>query len=336
MTREPFGTTDAGEAIERVTIAGGGLTAKIINWGAAIQDLRIDGHGAPLVLGFDRFEDYPAHSPYFGAIAGRYANRIRGGRFEIDGKAFQVDTNFLGKHMLHGGAKGIGKRAWTFREIGTDHVTLALRDPDGAMGFAGNLDIACTYRLEAGGVLAVDLEARCDRPTLCNLAHHSYFNLDDGGETDCLGHGVTIEADAYLPVDDELIPTGTVATVAGTEFDFRKMRAIRLVKDGEPVAYDHNFCLAAARRPLARAARVAASRSGLAMEVWTTEPGLQFYSGAKVAREVPGLDGRRYGAFAGFAMEPQVWPDAPHHRHFPQAVLRPGERYFQRTEYRYS
>ncbi|MBA5776284.1 galactose mutarotase [Stappia sp. F7233] len=336
MTREPFGTTDTGEAIERATIAGGGLTAKIINWGAAIQDLRIDGHDAPLVLGFDRFEDYPAHSPYFGAIAGRYANRIRGGRFEIDGKAFQVDTNFLGKHMLHGGGKGIGKRAWTFREIGADYVTLTLRDPDGAMGFAGNLDIVCTYRLEAGGVLAVDLEASCDQPTLCNLAHHSYFNLDDGGETDCLGHGVMIEADAYLPVDDELIPTGTVATVAGTEFDFRQMRAIRLVKDGEPVAYDHNFCLAAAQRPLARAARVAASRSGLAMEVWTTEPGLQFYSGAKVARQVPGLDGRHYEAFAGFAMEPQVWPDAPHHRHFPQAVLRPGERYRQRTEYRFS
>lgn len=327
-----FGRTPEGETVHRVSIVGGGLRASIMEWGAAVQDLRLDGHDAPLVLGFETFDPYPQHSPYFGATAGRYANRIRGGKFVIDGQRFQADTNFLGKHMLHGGAKGLGKRLWRIAEAGADFVVLKILDPGAQPGFPGNLDVTCTYRLRTGGVLAVELEATTDAPTLCNFAHHSYFNLDDGGWSDILGHRLMIPAGAYLPVDDELIPTGVVQPVDGTEFDFRLAREIRSVD--EQIPYDHNFCLAAARGPLKLAAW-AQGRSGVEMEVWTTEPGLQFYAGHKLAREVPGLGGRRYAAYAGFALEPQVWPDSPNRPYFPQAILRPGETYRQTTEYRF-
>lgn len=333
---EQFGTTGDGESVYRVTITGGGLTTSVISWGAVIQDLRLEGHEPPLVLGFERFEDYQAHSPYFGAIAGRYANRIRDGRFEIDGRSYQVDTNFLGKHLLHGGAHGIGKRNWQIAGTSENSVKLTLRDPDGVMGFPGNLDVSCTYSLEQNGTLCVILEAETDAPTLCNLAHHSYFNLEDGGSGDILDHTVKIAADRYLPVDEELIPTGEVPNVAGTAFDFQSPRAIGLPVDGPPVDYDHNFCLSEDRTELRDVAWIEAPRSGVSMGIATTEPGLQFYSGSKVAREVPGLGGRVYRAFAGFAMEPQVWPDAPNNPGFPQAILRPGENYRQVSEFRFS
>jgi aldose 1-epimerase len=330
-----FGTTAQGEAVHRFTLTGGGLTATVMNWGAVLHDLRLEGHDAPLVLGFERFEDYPASSPYFGAIAGRYANRIKDGRFVIDGKRFQADTNFLGKHTLHGGTASFGKRPWSVAESGADFVTLALRSSDGDMGFPGALDALCTYRVKAPGTLAIELSATCDAPTLCNLAHHSYFNLDDGGSDDILDHRMMVPAGAYLPVDEELIPTGVVQPVDGTAFDFRHARPIRHVTDGEQTLYDHNFCLAAARGPLRRMAWVQASASGVEMDVWSTEPGLQFYAGRKVAREARGLGGRRYAAYAGFAMEPQIWPDSPNRAYFPQAILRPGETYRQVTEYRF-
>jgi aldose 1-epimerase len=205
---EEFGTTPEGETVHRVEISGGGITARILNWGAVVQDLRLAEHDAPLVLGFERFEDYPVHSAYFGAIAGRYANRLAGGRFTIEGQRHQADTNFLGKHTLHGGKKSIGKRLWRIAARGSDFVTLALTDLDGAMGFPGTLEIACTYRLKLPGTLSVELSATTDQATLCNLAHHSYFNLNDGGMNDVLGHRLMIAAQAYTPVDDELIPTG--------------------------------------------------------------------------------------------------------------------------------
>jgi aldose 1-epimerase len=327
-----FGHTPDGEAVYRLAISGGGLSAAVLTWGAVIQDLRLAGHEAPLVLGFEDFAHYPVHSPYFGAIAGRYANRIRGGRFTIDGERYQADTNFLGLHTLHGGANGIGRRIWELAGYGSDHVTLRLVDPAGACGFPGTLDISCTYRLRQPSMLVVELDARSDQPTLCNLAHHSYFNLDDGGAGDILDHRLMLAAAAYLPVDEELIPTGVVMPVDGTAFDFRLAREIRT--QGNQIPYDHNFCLAAARGPLKLAAWVQ-GRSGLEMEVWTTEPGIQFYAGHRVAREVPGLGGRRYGSYAGLALEPQIWPDSPNRPYFPQAVLRPGEQYRQVTEYRF-
>lgn len=334
MNIEEFGRTADGETVRCVTIAGGGLTAHVLTWGAVVQDLRLAGHEPPLVLGFDRFEDYPVRSPFFGAIAGRYANRIRHGRFDLDGRTVQVDTNFLGKHLLHGGIKGIGKRVWTIAETGADFVRLTLADRNGEMGFPGNLDIECLYTLE-DGALKVALSARTDSPTLCNLAHHSYFNLDDGGTGNVLGHRLTIDGDRYVPVDGEWIPTGGTPDVAGTPFDFRGMREIAWQEDGSQFVYDHNWCLAAGRRPLTKAVRLEGARSGVAMEVWTTEPGVQFYAGHKLAVD-GGLGGRNYGAFAGLCLEPQIWPDAPNNADFPQAVLRPGETYEQATEYRFS
>jgi aldose 1-epimerase len=335
MDGEVFGSTEEGEAIHRFEIAGGGLTARVMTWGAAIQDLRLEGHQPPLVLGFEDFADYPAHSPYFGAVAGRYANRIGGGRFTIDGRRYQADENFLGKHMLHGGSKGTSERLWRAGERGQDFITLHLADPAGWMGFPGNLDISCTYRLRHGGTLAVELTAATDAPTLCNLAQHSYFNLDDGGADDILDHRLMLNAAAFLPLDNEMIPTGVVQPVDGTAFDFMLARPVRMEADGAQIPYDHNFCLSAARGELRQAAWVQGAVSGVEMEVWTTEPGLQFYAGDQIALERPGLGGRRYRRHAGFCLEPQFWPDSPNRAYFPQALLRPGELYRQLTEYRF-
>ncbi len=330
---EIFGTAADGSAVHRISIKGGGLTAAVLTYGGVLQDLRLDGHDAPLVLGFDDFAHYLDQSPYFGAIPGRCANRIQDGRFTIDGERYQADRNFLGKHTLHGGSAGTGKRMWRLAGRGDDFVTLHLTDPDGGMGFPGTLEISCTYRLKPGGILRLELEATTDKPTLCNLSHHSYFNLEDGGSSDILDHRLMLNAAAYLPVDDEMIPTGVVQPVEGTPFDFRRARPIR--PDGEKVDYDHNFCLTSQRGPLRHAAWAQAARSGVEMECWTTEPGVQFYAGHKVAREVPGHGGRMYKANAGFCLEAQIWPDAANRPYFPQALLRPGETSRQITEYRF-
>lgn len=335
MNSNQFGATEEGHSVDRVRISAGGLTAHVLTWGAVVQNLELEGHDAPLVLGFDRFDDYLDHSPFFGATVGRYANRIRDGHFLLEGEPVQADRNHLGKHLLHGGAAGIGRRVWSLKATGDDFVTLTLNDPDGAMGFPGNLNLQCTYRLKPNAVLSLEITGRSDRTTLCNLAHHSYFNLDNGGAGDCLEHRVMISAGAYLPVDDELIPTGVVQPVDGTVFDFRNARVLWHEENGSQTVYDHNFCLSATRGPLRQAAWVQGAQSGIEMEVWTTEPGLQFYAGHKLNLPVPGLGGRSYGAFAGFCMEPQIWPDSPNRGYFPQAVLHPGETYRQETEYRF-
>ncbi len=323
----------AGERIEQIGLQGGGLTASIVSVGAAIQDLRLDGHPAPLVLGYADPEAYRTNTTYFGAVAGRYANRIRDGRFTIDGAAFETPRNFIGKHTLHGGSNGFSTRNWTVSARSDDAVTLQLVDENGTEGFPGRLDVRVTYRLSGAGTLRTEFEAETDRPTLCNLAQHSYFNLDDGGSDTIFDHALQIDADAYLPVDDELIPTGRVEPVQGTAFDFRASRPIRS-KTGDGF-YDHNFCLGAARVPLRRVVQAKGAQSGVAMELWTTEPGVQFYSGAYIETDHEGLDGRRYDRNTGFCLEPQTWPDSPHRPYFPQAVLRPGEVYRQETEYRF-
>ncbi|RAZ89203.1 galactose-1-epimerase [Mesorhizobium hawassense] len=332
---EVFGTTQAGEAVRRFTIRGGGLTANIIGLGAIVQDLRLSGHDAPLVLGYDRFEPYETDRAFFGAVVGRFANRIGGGRFTIAGNRYQTEQNFLGKHTLHGGSEGFFHRPWTVSLHGRDFVTLTLHDPDGAMGFPGALDVTCTYRLKIPGTLSMELTATCEEPTLCNLAQHSYFNLDDGGTADILDHRLMLNAGAYTPVDDEMIPTGVVKPVDGTPFDFRQARALRMEMEGEQLRYDLNYCLASSRGPLHQAAWVQGANSGVEMEVWTTEPGLQLYSGQFVAPKSPGLDGRRYKAFSGLCLEAQTWPDAPNRPYFPQATLWPGQIYHQVTEYRF-
>ncbi|MGB3391161.1 MAG: aldose epimerase family protein [Pseudaminobacter sp.] len=324
-----------GQDVRRFSIAAGGLSAKVLSWGAVVQDLRLSGHDAPLVLGFEHCGAYFSDTAYFGAIVGRSANRIRDGRFALDGKSYRIDPDHPGTHGLHGGSGGFSRRLWQVADHGADFVTLALRDPDGTMGFPGTLDLQCTYRLRAPATLSLELTAVCDAPTLCNLAHHSYFNLDDGGSGDIIDHQLTIAADAYLPVDEALIPIGAVQPVKGTLLDFRQARKLRMATDGQQFSYDHNFCLAAGRGQLRQAAWAKGVASGVEMEVWTTEPGLQLYIGQHVAPDAPGLGGRRYRAFSGFCLEPQVWPDSPNQPCFPQAILRPGETYRQVTEYRF-
>lgn len=333
MDIEAFGTSREGEAVERIEIRGGGLSARILTYGAIVQDLRLAGHDAPLVLGFTSIDDYIEHSPYFGAVVGRYANRIADGKFVLDGERFETDRNDRG-NTLHGGTRGLDRHVWRVTARGEDSVTLTIRDPDGAMGFPGALDVSCTYSLKPSGRMMVELVATCDRPTLCNLAQHCYFNLDDGGAGGILDHRMQLAAAAYTPVDDDCIPTGAVLPVAGTRFDFLMPRTIRPA-DGDAAAYDHNFCLSAARGPFRRAAWVQGARSGVEMEVWTGEPGLQFFTGQFPDRTIAGLDGIVYRSFAGFCLEPQVWPDSPNRPYFPQAVLRPGETYRQSSEYRF-
>ena len=328
---EIFGRLPSGEAVERITIAGGGLTARVLTWGTVIQDLRLEGHDAPLVLGFEDLAAYLAHSPYFGATPGRCANRIAGGRFSIDGTAYQLECNERGVTHLHGGSDGIGQQNWRIAVRGDDFVTLALTDPAGRAGYPGNCAITCTYRLSGEGTLSVLYEAETDAPTPVNLCQHSYFNLDGG--PDALDHDIRLAADHYLPVDADLIPTGEIRPVAGTPFDLTGWRPLRRQVAPGGVAFDHNFCLASARREKQAVATVRSAASGVSLDVLTTEPGVQLYTGAHVNVPVAGLGGRRYGPFAGFCLETQVWPDAVNHEGFPSAILRPGETLRQETDY---
>ncbi|MBO0127508.1 MULTISPECIES: aldose epimerase family protein [Agrobacterium] len=328
--RENFGFTATGEKVERVTISKGGLTAKVITWGAVIQDLRLDGHQPPLVLGFDKFEDYK-YSSYFGATPGRNANRIGNGRFSIDGHEYQLELNEKGVTHLHGGSDGMGKRNWMLMEHGESHAVLQIIDPDGRAGYPGNCTVTATYTIRDGGVLSVVYETVSDKPTIANVCQHSYFNLD-GAET-ALGHEISIAADYYLPTNEQQIPTGEIRSVDGTVFDLRQPTPMRRKENGEQVLYDHNFCLSPERRAKRKIARAYSPASDIALEVHTTEPGVQFYSAFKLNVPVPGLDGRHYGPFAGFCLETQIWPDAVNHADFPHAILRPGETLRQETDY---
>lgn len=329
---ERFGTTWAGEAVERVTIRGGGLTAQVLTYGAVIQDLRLEGHGPPLVLGFDDLDDYIEHSPYFGATPGRLANRIAGGRCVIDGQEILLERNENGITHLHGGRDGLAVRNWRIVERAPDRVRLEIVDPDGRAGYPGNCTVTADYRLLDGGVLNVCYRSRTDRPTLANLCQHSYFNLD--GSPDILDHEIRINADRYLPVDGNTVPTGEIAAVEGTPFDLRAWTAIGLgLVGGEQLPYDHNFCLSRERTAKRAVASVRSPVSGLRMDVLTTEPGLQFYAGSKIDVPVPGLAGRSYAAYAGLCLETQIWPDAVNHPDFPNAILRPGEVLVQETDY---
>lgn len=331
MEREIFGHTALGEPVYRVTLKGGGLTMKVITWGAVIQDLRLESHAPPLVLGFESFADYPRHSSYFGATPGRCANRIAGGKFSLDGETYQLECNENGVGHLHGGSEGLAKRNWEIAYLASDRVVLKIVDPDGRAGYPGNCAVSAIYQLKDGGVLSVDYRSTTDRATLANICQHSYFNLD--GRDDALGHDLMLAADAYLPVDELLIPTGEIRPVDGTPFDFRSMAPMGRQVGGSQVLYDHNFCLSpdrVAKRPVALARSI---NSGVTMEVRTTEPGVQFYSGSKLKVPVPGLEGRKYGPFAGFCLETQIWPDAINQNGFPEVILRPGDERRQETDY---
>ena len=330
---EVFGTFE-GTPVRRVSITDGTLTANVIEWGAVVQDLRLAGHDAPLVLGFDTFGPYPAESPYFGAIAGRVANRIRNARAPLDGRTVELDANVRGVHHLHGGTKGLGKRVWSIVDHASDRVTLEIVSPGGEMGYPGTLTARCTYRVE-GGALHVELTAETDAPSWVNLAHHSYFNLHDGGRTPVLDHALHIDAERYLAVDEDFVAGGDPLPVEGTIHDWRTRTVIGSRVDGTPPIWDHNYCLADAPRALKEVARVEGP-TGLSMSVSTTEPGLQFYAGHKIATRMPGLGAIAYGPRSGLCLEAQRWPDAPNNPSYPSAELRPGETYRQHTSYAFA
>ncbi|MGN7868799.1 aldose epimerase family protein [Paracoccus sp. 22332] len=318
-------TLPDGRRVDQLTLTGGGLTAQVLTLGATVQDLRLEGIGHPLVLGCPDPADYLDRGLYLGAIVGRFANRIGGARFTLDGKEYRTDPNFRGRHTLHGGSCGTNRHVWTVEDAQDDSATLMLCLPDGDMGFPGTMTIRAEIALR-NGALVFDLSATSDAPTPCNLAHHGYFDLDGSG--DVRGHRLRIAADRYLPVDGDLIPLPGKAPVQGTRFDFRQARPIA------PGEYDHNFCLSDG--PVAR--RVVAEltgQTGLRMQIETDRPGLQLYDGVHFDG-LPGLDGRRYGRFAGVALETQGWPDAPNRPDFPDAILRPGQTYRHHVAYRFS
>ena len=325
MTQRAFGHLPDGREVQALTLTGGGLTARVLTLGAIVQDLRLDGVDHPLVLGFDSLAPYLGAGRYVGALVGRFANRIGGARFVLDGREYRTDPNFMGRHTLHGGTDGTHAQLWRIAARRPDAVLLVLDLPDGQMGFPGNLRIEARISL-AARALRLSLQAETDAPTPCSLSHHGFFNLDGGG--DIRGHRLEIAASQYLPVDAERIPTGQVTPVAGTAFDFRQPRLIG------PGGYDHNFCLSDGPRPLRDIARLTGCH-GIAMTVSTTACGLQFYDGAGM-RELDGRDGRRYGPFAGLALETQAWPDAPNRPHFPDPILRPGQLWATETHYRFA
>jgi aldose 1-epimerase len=340
-------TLEDGTPIHEVLLRSpAGAEARVIDWGATLRDLVVPSPGGGrqrVVLGLADLADYRQHASHMGAIAGRYANRIAGGCFTLDGREYRLPLNQDGRHSLHGGGQGFGKRPWTVVHHDATSVTLALVAPDGDAGYPGTLNLWCRYSLVGDAALRIELSATTDAPTVINLAHHSYFRLDDG--PNILDHELEVRANLTTPVDADLIPDGSLAHVAGTPFDFRRPRPIRFANpDGSRFWYDHNYVLRRDRREpsvaagleLAHAATLRSPRSGLAMQLWTTEPALQVYDGFKLNTAVAGLDGKPYGANAGIALEPQHVPDSPNLPHFPSTVLRPGEVYRQVSEYRFA
>lgn len=324
---EPFGATEEGEAVMRVRLSGGGLTASIITYGATVQDLRLDGHAPPLVLGAPMLAPYLGPMAHFGALCGRFANRIGGARFTLDGVEHRLEANALGRHTLHGGTRGLGRRVWEIAEVSAASATLSIVSPAGEAGFPGTLTVTACFSLTDDASLAIEIEAETDAPTPCSIAHHGYFNLDGGA--DVIGHTLRIAADHVLALDRDTVPTGALLAVDGTRYDFRAPRAI----GAEP--YDVNFCLSnVPRRPCTPVACLAGGKGALAMTLRTTAPGLQLFNAPRLSLPVAvGLDGRRYGPFAGLALETQCWPDAPNHPGFPDSILRPGERYRHAVSY---
>ncbi|MFN3147630.1 MAG: aldose epimerase family protein [Paracoccaceae bacterium] len=323
-----FGVQADGRAVDAVTLAGGGLTATVLTRGAILNDLRLTGVPWSVVLGAPDLAPYEAGMAYYGAIVGPVANRISRGRAEIAGRTCVFEANAHGI-LLHGGATGTHAQVWEIAARDAASVTLATDLPDGLGGFPGNRHLRATYALPGDGVLELTIEADTDAPTLLNLAHHGYWNLD--GTPDYTGHRLRIMAERYTPVDDLLIPTGETAPVAGTPLDFRAARALA---PGRDARVDHNFCTGDARGGL-RPVLELTGTSGVALAVETTEPGLQVFDGGNgAAAAFTGHDGRGLGPFAGMAIEPQCWPDAPHNPGFPPILHGPDTPYRQVTRFR--
>ncbi len=345
MRRAPYGVLPDGRTIEVFTLVNAhDIELRAITYGGIIvflETLGRDGRRADIVLGFDSLAGYQPNAAYFGAIVGRYANRIAGGRFTLDGTTYHLATN-NGTNHLHGGVRGFDQVVWTGTPFTNDDgvgVALAHTSPDGDEGYPGALHARVTYTLTHRDELIVDYVATSDRATPVNLTQHSYFNLAGEGSGDVLDHVLTIEADAYTPVDPTLIPTGARAPVAGTPFDFRSPMAIGARIDGDDPqlrrghGYDHNYVLnrIVAGDGLVHAARLVEPASGRTLDVSTTEPGLQVYSGNGLDGSLTGKSGRPYRSRFGLALETQHFPDSPNQPDFPPTLLRPGQEYRSRT-----
>jgi len=346
VSRRSFGTLADGSAIDLYVITKGSVEMSAMTYGGIIVSLRVpDREGRPgdVVLGHETLEGYLPNPPYLGAIVGRSANRIAHGRFLLDGNSYQLATND-GPHHLHGGNRGFDQHVWTALPINdADDVGVRFSriSPAGEEHYPGTLQVSVTYLVSSTNMIRIRYEAAADAPTIVNLSQHSYFNLGGESSPDVLEHQLTIHGDGYTPVDSSLIPTGEIAPVAGTRFDFRKAAAIgeRLSHPDEQLrrgrGYDHNFVLDGSRGTLAPAAELLDPSSGRSLVVATTEPGLQFYSGQLLDGRVSGAYGRVLGPYAGVCLETQHFPDAPNNPAFPSTALRPGGIYRSTTTWQF-
>lgn len=343
VSRAPFGTMPDGSAVEVFTLTNaGGMEVRAMTSGGIIVSLKVPDRAGRLddvVLGHDTAAGYAKNDPYFGAIIGRYGNRIGKARFTLDGKTYQLAAN-NGPNHLHGGIKGFDKVIWhgePFEKEGAAGVAFTYTSGDGEEGYPGTLKVRVTYTLSNDNTLAFDYHATTDTPTVVNLTQHSYFNLAGQGTRDILDHRLMLNADRFTPVDATLIPTGELAPVEGTPFDFRKPMAIgaRIDADNQQIkygpGYDHNWVLNRTGSGAQLAARVVEPTTGRTLEVSTTEPGIQFYAGNFLDGTIVGKQGRAYKRRYGFCLETQHFPDSPNHPNFPSTTLRPGEEYASRT-----
>ena len=350
ISKAPFGST-GGQAVDRYTLRNcKDMEVKILTYGGILQEINVPDRKnkvANVTLGFDNLEDYVTKSPYFGCITGRYANRIALGQFTLDGVTYQLPINNP-PNSLHGGFVGFDKHVWAatpFTTSKTVGLVLEFTSPDGDQGYPGELTTKVTYTLTQQNEIVMDYEATTDAPTIVNLTNHAYWNLQGEGTSDIYDHVLELNAPQYTPVDPTLIPTGAIDPVAGTPLDFTKATAIGdRIRHGHPQlvigrGYDHNWVL---NRPspsdtsLILAARVREPDSGRVLSIYTTEPGIQFYSGNFLDGTLVGTSGNMYRQGDGFALETQHYPDSPNHANFPSTVLRPGEVYETQTIYQLS
>jgi len=324
-----------------------GVTAQIINYGATVTSLRVpdrNGIMGDVVLGFDSLQGYIDGTAYFGAVVGRYGNRIGKGRFQLDGKQYQLTIND-GENHLHGGKIGFNKVLWEAKTLGDREepsVQLQYRSRDGEEGYPGTVTLNVTYALTGKNELRIDYEGTTDKPTILNPTQHSYFNLSGSLTNTVLDHTLMIEADSFTPIDRGLIPTGQLASVANTPMDFRTPVTIGAHID-DPYeqlsfgrGYDHNWVLKGSSGQLRKAAELYEPASGRLMTVFTDQPGLQFYAGNFLNGTAKGKNGIAYGRRVGLCLETQAFPDTPNKPHFPQVTLRPGQVYRQTTIYQFS
>ena len=344
LSKMIFGKTPDGTPVELYVLKNGQITVKVMTYGAIITEIDTpdrNGKEGDVVLGFDSLEGYLGKHPYFGATVGRVANRIAKGKFTLNGQEYTLAVND-GPNTLHGGLKGFDKVIWKAEPISRPDgpsIKLTRRSPDGEEGYPGNLDVSVQFTVTEQNELKIEYTATTDKATPINLSNHSYFNLAGRTTEPVLGHELMLAADHYTPVDETLIPTGEIAPVAGTPLDFTKPTDIGArIKElkGEPTGYDHNFVLDSGGKSLALAVRVYEPKTGRVMELSTTEPGVQFYTGNFLDGTITGKDGIAYRKHHAFCLEAQHYPDSIHHANFPSAVLEPGKTYTQTTVYKFS